>query len=84
MHPDDILAALRRRPFAPFRLRVSDGSACEMRHWDVALVSRRAVVIGLPVEPTQPADLLVTVAVVHVTRLEEPPAPAAQTGNGTG
>lgn len=34
MHPDDLLAAVRRQPFVPFRLHVSDGSAYAAPDYD--------------------------------------------------
>jgi hypothetical protein len=52
-------------------MHVSDGSSYDVRHPDSVLVSRRAAVLGVPDDPTQPAERLVTVALVHVTRLEE-------------
>ena len=82
MHPEELFAAVRRRPFMPFRLHVSDGSSHDVRHPDSVLVSRRATVLGVPDDPTRPAERLVTVALVHVTRLEElAGTPAA--GDGT-
>jgi hypothetical protein len=83
MHPDELLSAVRRQPFCAFRLHVSDGSAYEVRHPETILVSRRAAVLGVPDDPHQPAERLVTVALIHVTRLEELSGTPA-TGNGTG
>ncbi|HEV2946752.1 MAG TPA: hypothetical protein VGX70_05215 [Gemmataceae bacterium] len=71
MHPDELLRMVRRQPFVPFRLHVSDGSSYEVRHPEMVLVTRRAAVLAMPDNPTQPAERVVTVAMVHVSRLEE-------------
>jgi hypothetical protein len=71
VHPDELFAVTRRRPFIPFRLHVSDGSSFDVRHPDSILVSRRSAVLAVPDDPTQPADRFATVALVHITRLEE-------------
>lgn len=50
------------------------------------LVSRRAAVLGIPGDPRQPAEHLVTGAMVHISRLEElaaTPATGDRHGNGS-
>jgi hypothetical protein len=79
MHPDDLIAALRRQPFVPFRLHVSDGAAYDIRHPEQVLVTRRAAHVGVGGDGPIP-DHAVIVALVHVSRLEE--LPAATPGNG--
>ena len=37
MSPADVLEALRRRPFEPFRIQVSDGSTYDVRHPELVL-----------------------------------------------
>jgi hypothetical protein len=71
MHPDELFAAVRRRPFVPFRLHVSDGSSYDIRHPDMILVTRRSAILALPGDPDQVPERSTTVALVHVTRLEE-------------
>ena len=48
MRPDDILDMLRRQPFLPFRLYLSNGTTYDIRHPEIALVTRAAIVIGIP------------------------------------
>ena len=54
MAPQDIEEAVRRRPFAPFRITLTEGSTYEVRHPELCMVGRRAVVVGVlaPVVPT--------------------------------
>jgi hypothetical protein len=70
MRPDDLLRALRERPFVPFRLHVSDGIAYEIIGPEMAFVERSTVTVGVPI-PGQPDVMLnVVVSLLHITRLE--------------
>ena len=70
MRPDDILRMLRPRPFAPFRLHVSDGTTYEIIGPEMAFVHRSTVTVGVPI-PGQPGVLVeVVVSLLHITRLE--------------
>jgi hypothetical protein len=42
--PNEIFQDLRKRPFEPFRLQISDGTQC--------MVRMASVVIGVPPDPT--------------------------------
>jgi hypothetical protein len=39
MGPDEIFAFLRRRPFEPFRIHLTDGTAYTVNHPDQCIVS---------------------------------------------
>jgi hypothetical protein len=69
MHPDDLLARVRARPFVPFRLVVSEGGSYEVRHPDMIVVARRHVVVGVPAQDNQNiAETTHLVALIHVVR----------------
>jgi hypothetical protein len=72
MRPDDVLQLLRARPFQPFRISMSDGQQYEVRHPEMAIVSRSTVLVGIPGPrgPDGPAERVVTCALVHITRME--------------
>ena len=72
MRPEDVLQLLRRRPFEPFRIHVSDGSTFEVRHPELAIVERSKVIIGVPGRdgPEGPVERSVFCALIHITRLE--------------
>ncbi len=82
MAPNDVLQALRKRPFEPFRIEVSDGSAYEVRHPELVMVGLASLSIGIP--PTgqdKPVyERVETVSLRHVVKLL--PLPAAVPGNG--
>ena len=72
MSPDDVLQLLRARPFQPFRISLSDGQQYEVRHPEIAIVSRSTVLIGIPGPrgPDGPVEQVVTCALLHITRME--------------
>ena len=72
MRPDDIIALLRARPFHPFRISFSDSKEYEVRHPDMAIVSRSTVLLGIPGPrgPEGPVERVVMCALVHVTQTE--------------
>jgi hypothetical protein len=82
MPPDPILAALRRRPFVPFRLQLADGSAFDVRHAEMLMVGPGYLVVAVPAPAGLPQiERVVTLALGHVSQLEPlATAPAAGTG----
>jgi hypothetical protein len=70
MRPDDLLNQLRKRPFVPFRLHISDGTAYDVIGPEMALVERSTLTLAAP-KPGEPGVLMdVVVALLHITRLE--------------
>ena len=70
MRPAQILAHLRKQPFAPIRVSLSDGSSYEVRHPEMAAVSRAELVIGLELAEDDVPDRFAYCDPVHVTRIE--------------
>jgi hypothetical protein len=65
------LRFLQHRPFAPFRVCLTDGTDYDVRHPEMVLPARRSAEIGIPRDTAQPiADRIVTVSLLHVVRLE--------------
>lgn len=84
MAPEELISAVRRHPFAPFRLTLTEGSSYDVRHPELCMVGRRAVILGL-VAPNAPDPLFersVTVDLLHVVKLEPLEAPEAPKPNG--
>lgn len=72
MPPEDVLEALKRRPFEPFRIHLSDGTVYEIHHPDLVMVGLRSLVIGFAASNGRPEPLYeryTTVALSHVVRL---------------
>ena len=70
MRPDEITRLLKRRPFEPFTLCMSDGSSYPVRHPDQVIVTPRAAYVGVRVNGKRGLDQDVVICdLVHVTRL---------------
>jgi len=72
MRPQDILKYLQRTPFQPFRLCLSDGRSFEIRHPEMAMVGRSAVIIGVP-DPEEEEPIYersFDCAIMHIASLE--------------
>jgi len=82
MSPTDLLQTLRRRPFEPFRIEVSDGTAYELRYPELLMVGLGAIII-IPAGQQQPVyERAETVTLNHVVKLL--PLTTPVTGNGAG
>ncbi len=72
MRPQDILKYLQRTPFQPFRLCLSDGRSFEIRHPEMTMVGRSAVIIGIP-DPEEEEPIYersFDCSIMHITSLE--------------
>ena len=70
MHPNEVLEYLRRQPFEPFRIYLTDGTVYEVRHPDQCIVTRTAVHVALPGPSQTYARGIAAYALVHINRLE--------------
>jgi hypothetical protein len=48
VHPEELLQRLRRRPFEPFFVHLSDGRVFEVRYPDMNLVFTTYLLLGIP------------------------------------
>jgi len=46
MKPDDLLEFVRRQPFVPFRIHMTDGHMYEMNHPERIIVARNLAVVA--------------------------------------
>lgn len=71
MRPEEIERLLRRRPFVPIRLHLTDGTIYDVRHPEMALLTRSTVDIGFSEQQGSTiADRVIYCALVHVVRVE--------------
>ena len=83
MPPQDLLNALRVRPFVPFRLHVSEGATYEIRHPEMMLVGLASVIVAIPADPTSPYyHRTETVAARHIIRMVPLEQPLGTAVNG--
>lgn len=72
MNPEEINRMLRAMPFVPFRVHTSDGKHFDVKHPELALVSRMMLFVARPIaDPTETVpDRIDSVSPLHVVRLE--------------
>lgn len=71
MSPEELNSALRRRPFVPIRIHVTDGVHYDIRVPHMVMIGRTILFIGLRRDVDSPFfDEPVWVALRHVTRVE--------------
>jgi hypothetical protein len=65
MNADTIREFVRRQPFEPFVIRLSNGETHEVRHPECAVVGKSKVLVYYPEQ-----DRFVFVALIHVNSVE--------------
>ena len=72
MNPEEIKRLLTRSPFVPFRVYTSDGNYLDVRHPEMAFLSRALLLVGRPVaDPTKDIpERFDEVSLLHVVRTE--------------
>lgn len=73
---------LKKQPFQPFRLVMSSGKAYEVRHPEMAFLSKTSLYVGVDVEDEIPADFRIC-SLLHVTTIEPVNAPSETKSNGS-
>lgn len=79
----DLSKRVKKKPFTPFRLIVSEGAAYEVRHPEQIMVTRDSVVIGIPGESEDFYETSDLVDLIHVVRLEPLGGKRAEKGGGS-
>ena len=74
-----IKESLSRRPFEPFRIRLSSGDTFEVRHPENALMVRAGVYVAVPDDKGELPEAATWCSLLHVAAIE----PIAS-GNGSG
>ena len=70
MSPTQIRAHVRREPFRPIRICMSDGASYEVHHPENALVTRTEVAIAVEADNGELPERMVYCDPLHVTRIE--------------
>ena len=69
MTVQDFREMLRQQPFQPFRLVMSSGLTYEVRHPEMAFLTRTSIHVGVDVEDGIPAEFRIC-SLLHVTAIE--------------
>lgn len=71
MSPEELNSALRRRPYVPLRIHVTDGVHYDILNPEMAMIGRTILFLGLRRDVDSPFfDEPVMVSMRHVTRVE--------------
>ena len=70
MRADELRKLLRRRPFEPVRLHISSGETVDIRHPELAIVTRSLVVVGITESDEEVADYAIHYNLLHVVKIE--------------
>lgn len=72
MRAEEFVQLIRRRPFVPLRIHLTDGRTHDIYHPDSVLVLRQRVDIGVPAEPGSGIlDRVEYCSLLHIVRVEE-------------
>lgn len=83
MRPEEIREFVRRQPFKPSRMTLTDGRTYDVAHPDMAMFGYGSVAVGLPHPGDDDPiyDRLVTMSLLHIMQIE-PIASALPPSNG--
>jgi hypothetical protein len=72
MRPEELKALMRRRPFMPVRIYLTDGTTYDVQHPDMVIVLKSRVDIGVPADPSEDiAERVDHCSLLHVVRVED-------------
>jgi hypothetical protein len=70
MRVDELREALRVHPFEPFRIHLTNGMICDVRHPEMALLTRHSVHVVELTRSGKTTDRVVKCDLIHVVALE--------------
>ena len=79
MTRNDLLRRVKKRPFSPFRIVVSEGATYDVRSPEQIIVARDSVTIGIPSDSDDFYETTDVVDLFHVIRLEPLPTTKGKT-----
>ncbi len=70
MRAEELREFLDRRPFEPIRLHISSGQTVDIKHPEMAFVTRSLVVVGVAEADERVADYSVHYNLLHIMKIE--------------
>jgi len=70
MTSDTLKSFMRRRPFEPLRVKLSSGETFEVRHYEMALLTKGGLIICLPEDDGEPSDRIEFCSYLHIASVE--------------
>jgi hypothetical protein len=79
MSSNELLAIIRKRPFEPFRMHLSDGTTYDIHHPEMVMPGMSIAIIGLPARPGEEFFARTeTVSLRHVVKIVPLQTPVAE------
>lgn len=70
MRLQEVQDALKKQPFEPFRIHLSDGQAFDVRHPEFAALTRHSIFVGAPTDGDDVPERMVQCDLFRVTNIE--------------
>ena len=84
IRPESLCDELRRQPFVPLRVYLTDGKSYDIRHPEMAMITSREIYVGR--EETVPGSGIAKgcdlVSLLHVVRVEQAPLSTSPASSG--
>ena len=79
MRPEELAELIRKRPFQPLRLHLTDGSTFDVHHPDQVIILKGRVDVGVNPDPRWGVvDWVEHISLLHIVRVEVlAPTPAS-------
>ena len=71
VNAEELQKLMKANPFVPFKVRMSDGSTCEVPNHDAAFVTRHRLEIGTDLGRNNIPGSVVRCAILHITQIED-------------
>jgi hypothetical protein len=70
MRQQEVREALRREPFQPFRIQLSNGESYNVRHPEFAALTRTSVIVVVPSSNEDESDRVIQCDLLHIAAME--------------
>ncbi len=70
MRQQEVRDSMRKAPFKPFRIHLSNGQSYDVRHPEFAALTRHSVIVVVPSSHDDDIDRVVQCDLVHVLAME--------------
>lgn len=70
MRQHELRDSLRKEPFQPFRIHLSNGQSYDIRHPEFAALTRHSVIVVVPISGDDGIDRVVQCDLIHVVATE--------------
>ena len=70
MRPDKLWDHVKRQPFEPFRLYLTNGKHFDIRHPELIYVTQRTITVAKPIRGEEIPESVALIDPIHITHVE--------------